>query len=280
MIDRSFDRTVGLFTFARRLGSRGLAFVLVLMAGVGLTSCASPSSVVDQGVDSAADAAGETVGKALGAEIVRAADLPPPGSARYNQVVVSQAQVMFSYAFSAGGMWPAEATYEPGEWAMYRVRTAEGKTALDTLGRAFLTTTDDGNEWWRVRGVQDGETWVYEALLDPEQETVVRLRSRDQKGKVGEVPVTETTVYRPPQRLTEESVKGATTGTEEVETPAGTFAARRVAYSGMGGGTTTWFLVDKVPGHVVRYQAARNGNRYTSSLLSHGTNATTQLNSY
>jgi len=108
------------------------------------------------------------VGQALGAEIVRAADLPPPGSARYNQVMVQQAQITFSYAFSAGGSWPAEARYEPGEWATYRIQPAEGETAIDTLERAFLTTTDDGNEWWRVRGVQDGEGWIYEALLDPE----------------------------------------------------------------------------------------------------------------
>ena len=260
--------------------SVALLLGLVLAVGAGLTGCFSPSSVVDEGLDSAADAAGEQVGKALGAEIVRAADLPPPGSARYNQVMVQQAQIMFSYAFSAGGSWPAEAAYEPGEWASYQIRTAEGETALDTLERAFLTTTDDGAEWWRVRGVQDGERWTYEALLDPEQEEVLRMRARDPDGEVGEVPVTEQTVYRPPQRLTEESVEGATTGTEPVDTPAGSFTARRVEYSGAAGGTVTWFLSDEVPGHVVRYRAARNDKRYTSSLLDFGTDATTQLDSY
>ena len=264
----------------RAESSVALLLGLVLAVGAGLTGCFSPSSVVDEGLDSAADAAGEQVGKALGAEIVRAADLPPPGSARYNQVMVQQAQIMFSYAFSAGGSWPAEAAYEPGEWASYQIRTAEGETALDTLERAFLTTTDDGAEWWRVRGVQDGERWTYEALLDPEQEEVLRMRARDPDGEVGEVPVTEQTVYRPPQRLTEESVAGATTGTEPVDTPAGSFKARRVEYSGAAGGTVTWFLSDEVPGHVVRYRAARNDKRYTSSLLDFGTDATTQLDSY
>ena len=172
--------------------------LLALGAGAGLAGCVSPSSVVDEGLDSAAGAAGETVGKALGAEIVRSADLPPPGSARYDQVMVSQAQIFFSYAFSAGGAWPAEATYEPGEWTWFRIRTAEGETALDTLGRAFLKTTDDGNEWWRVRGVQDGERWLYEALIDPEQETTLRLRAKDPKGEVGEVPVTFTPAPVPP----------------------------------------------------------------------------------
>ncbi len=254
------------------------AIGLALLAGFGLGGC---STVVQEGVSSATSAAGEQVGKALGAEIVRAADLPPPGSARYDQVMVQQAQIMFSYAFSAGGQWPAEAQYEPGEWATYRIQTAEGETAIDSLERAFLTTTDDGNEWWRVRGVQDGETWIYEALLDPEQEEVVRLRSQDPEGEVGEVPVTEETVYRPPQRLTEESVEGATVGTEQIKTRAGTFTARRVEYTGAASGSDIiWFLSEEVPGHVVRYRASRNDNRYTSSLLDSGTDATTQLDSY
>ena len=107
------------------------------------------------------------------------------------------------------------------------------------------------------------------------------MRARDPDGEVGEVPVTEETVYRPPQRLTEESVAGATTGTEPVDTPAGSFTARRVEYSGMAsGGTVTWFLADAVPGHVVKYRASRENNRYTSTLLDHGTDATTQLDAY
>ena len=94
--------------------------------------------------------------------------------AAWNQFMVSQAQVMFGRAFSAGGMWPAQATYEPGEWTKFRTTMSSGQesTALDTLERAFLKETEDGNEWWRVRGVQQGDTWVYEALVDPAQEEV------------------------------------------------------------------------------------------------------------
>ncbi len=262
-----------------------VSFVAVLGLAVavagGLTGCFSPGSAVQQGINSATSAAGEQVGKAIGAEIASAADLPPPGSAQYNQFMVSQAQVLFSHAFSAGGMWPAEATYESGEWAAYERRASGQDTALDTLERAFLTTTDDGNEWWRVRGTQDGEEWVYEGLLDPEQETVVRLRSRDPEGNVEEVPVTEETVYQPPQQLTEESVEGATVGTESVETAAGTFTARRVEYSGAAQGSTAiWFLSDEVPGHVVQYQVRQNEDEWTNALINHGTGATTELDSY
>ena len=234
-------------------------------------------------MESAAESAGEEVGEAAGRQLVAAADLPPPGSGQWNQVMVTQAQLLFTYAFSAGGMWPAPATYEPGEWAMYRVSaTGSEGAALDTLERAFLKTTEGGNEWWRVRGIQDGETWVYEALLDPSTSEVRRLRSRDPNGEVGEVPVTEETVYQPPQRLTEESIEGATEGTEEITTPAGTYTARRVKYQGqMGSGAVTWHLSDEVPGHVVRYQIEGDGEQpWTSTLVDMGTDASTLLNAY
>lgn len=257
-----------------------LAVVSVAL-GLGLAGCFSSGGVVSQGLGAASQAAGEQVGQALGAEIARSADLPPPGSARYDRFMVSQAQVMFSYAFSAGGMWPAQARLQPGEWVMYEIRGSGGETALDTLERAFLKTTEDGQQWWRVRGVQQGEAWIYEALIDTTRQEVVRMRTKDPDGAVGEVPVTEKTVYRPPQTLTEESIQGATTGTEQVDTPAGTFTARRVEYEGSAGsGTTTWFLAEEVPGQVVRYQAARGGNRYTSRLIDYGSNATTSLDAY
>lgn len=273
----SFQR----FSISRQLLSLALTTVLALAATGSLSGCFSPAAAVQEGINSATSSAGEQFGKALGAELARAADLPPPGTVRYNQFMVSQARVLFTYGFSAGGMWPAEATYQPGEWTQYRLQAAGEEAAIDTLERAFLKTTEDGNEWWRIRGTQEGNIWVYEALLNPENETVVRLRGKDPEGKVGEVPVTEETVFRSPQRLTEESIEGATIGTESLETPAGTFSAERVEYSGTSsGGTITWFLVEDVPGDVVQYRAEQDENQWTSTLIDYGTGATTQLNSY
>ncbi len=99
---------------------------------------------------------------------------------------------------------------------------------------------------------------------------------------MGEVPVTERTVYQSPQRLTEESVEGATVGTEELDTPAGTFSTREVEYTGgMGEGTVTWYLAEDVPGHVVRYRTQGNqGTTWISTLVEYGTDATTALGSY
>jgi hypothetical protein len=257
------------------------ALVLLLLTAGGLAGCASVGEAMQQGVNRAAGAAGEQVGRAVGQQLAPSVNLPAYGTAQWNRFMAVQAQVIFNYAFSAGGMWPAEAAYEEGEWATYAYSASEGDTGLDTIERAFLTTTADGNQWWRVRAqTEEGEAWVYEALLNPEQGEVVRLRTRDPEGNVGEVPVGERTIYQSPQELTEESIEGATTGTEELSTPAGTFTTDRVEYQ-QGTGTLTWFMTEEVPGHIARYQVDdREGQTWTATLQDYGSDATTVLDSY
>jgi hypothetical protein len=271
--------------FPRVSSSRSSFFTLIAVVGLAgaLAGCSVAEQAARTTVGSASEAAGEQVGKAIGQQIASSANLPNAGTAQWNQFMVSQAQVLFNYAFAANGMWPAEANYEAGEWVQYEMRAdGEGQAALQTLERAFLKTTEDGQEWWRVKAQQEGDTWIYEALLDPEQGEVVRLRSKDPEGNVGEVPVTERTVYQEPQQLTEESVEGATVGEESVDTPAGTFAARKVQFQGgMGGGTTTWYLSEEVPGHVVQYRVqGSQGEAWISTLADYGSDATTTLDSY
>lgn len=253
------------------------------LSGVSLSGCFLIGEAVETGVSSAASAAGQEVGEAVGQQLAPAVNLPTYGTGAWNQFMVSQAQVLFGRAFSAGGMWPAQASYATGEWVKYEATVSgEGEAALDTLERAFLKKTEDGNEWWRVRGVQQNDRWVYEALVNPDRGEVVRLRAQDPDGNVGEVPVTENTVYQSPQRLTEESVEGATVGTESIDTPAGTFSARHVEYQGGGGGTITWYLSEEVPGQVVKYQVRNQQQEaaWTSTLVAYGTDATTMLDSY
>ncbi len=269
--------------FSARASSLSAVVVTIVLTTL-LSGCFLVQEAAESTVGAAGEAAGQEVGEAIGARVASAANLPTAGTAQWNQFMVSQAQVLFNYAFAANGMWPAEATYEAGEWVRYEFRTADdGDAGFQTLERAFLTTTEDGNEWWRVKAQQkEDDTWVYEALINPEQGEVVRLRSKDPEGNVGEVPVTERTVYQSPQRLTEESIEGATVGTEELDTPAGTFSTRKVEYTGgMGGGTVTWYLSEEVPGHVVRYRTQGNqGNAWISTLADYGSDATTTLDSY
>ena len=268
---------------ARTVTSILFAFVLTGGLAATLSGCFLAQEAAERTVGAAAEQAGEEVGRSIGQQIAPSANLPASGTTQWNQFMASQAQVFFNYAFAANGMWPAEAEYEEGEWVQYRVQTAEGGEAgIQTLRRAFLKTTEDGNQWWRVEAQQGEDTWVYEALLDPEKGEALRLRSKDPKGNVGEVPVTERSVYQSPQRLTEESIEGATVGEEQIDTPAGTFTAEKVEYKGgMGGSTTTWFLSEQVPGHVVQYRVeGTQNNAWVSTLAEYGSDATTTLNSY
>ena len=261
-----------------------LVSVFTGLTAVSLSGCFAVESAVESGVNSAASAAGEEVGRSIGQQLAPAVNLPAYGTGAWNQFMVSQAQVLFGRAFAAGGMWPAQASYAPGEWVRYRSTVSgESEAALDTLERAYLKETEDGRQWWRVRGLRGGQAWIYEALVDPERGEVVRLRAKDPEGNVGEVPVTENTVYQSPQRLTKESIEGATVGTENIETAAGTFSTRHVEYQGgAGGGTITWYLSNEVPGDVVKYQVGsqQQGSTWTSTLVAYGTDATTMLDSY
>ena len=273
--------------FSRRFDSvPSILFVTLfgICSATALSGCFSVGGAVGTGIDAAADAAGEEVGEAIGQRLAPAVQLPTYGTGAWNQFMVSQAQILFSRAFTAGGMWPAQSSYKPGEWVQYRSTVSgENEAVLDTLERAYLKKTEDGNQWWRVRGLQAGENWTYEALVDPDRGEVVRLRAEDPEGNVGEVPVTESTVYQSPQRLTEESIEGATEGTKEIESPAGTFTARHVKYQGgTGGGTVTWFLTEEVPGHVVKYQVEnqQQESAWTSTVVAYGSDATTMLDSY
>lgn len=205
---------------------------------------------------------------------------PAAGSAAWNQAMTMQAQIAFTYAFSAGGLWVGEAGYKPGEYTKFRWE-AKGEDSV-TMERAFLKKLDDGKEWWRVAWSDEEDTWLWEALLDPESGRVLRMRARDPDGETGEIPVTGDAIYTPPAELTKESVQGATVGSEKVDTPAGAFQARHVVYSAAGGGKIEWWMTDRVPGGVVKYlfDDGQGRSDWTSSLAEHGKDAKTILGVY
>ena len=100
------------------------------------------------------------------------------------------------------------------------------------------------------------------------------------------MPVEEGTYgYVEPRRLTRESMEGAIVGSETVRVPAGSYTAQHLRYGGMDAGTYEWWLVDDVPGGMVRYsrsyqeQDAEGIDPYnwTVELIASGRGATSQL---
>ena len=257
-----------------------LGALLFLGGSLLLAGCWSVQSAIDSGMSAAGEAAGERVGTAIGERLAATVNLPAAGTAQWNRFMAAQAQVFFSYAMTAGGYWPGSVTYASGEWTRFELEGQEGEGVQYRFERAYLGDSE-ANQWWRVSAEYDEGSWVYEALVDTSAGRLVRLRARDPEGNVGEIPVTEETVYPSRQELTEESIEGATTGTVDISVPAGTFTAQRVEYQGMGTGTITWWLSEDVPGGVVQYQVSDDGEEvWTSRLVEYGGDATTVLDSF
>ncbi|MEX2180682.1 MAG: hypothetical protein WD771_01445 [Gemmatimonadaceae bacterium] len=195
---------------------------------------------------------------------------------------------LFGMMFATGAN-VLEAPYEPGQWTRWRMG-GDGDDDY-TIERAFLTRTDDGGEWWRYRSVsgdrQSADTVVLEGLFKPEgggMLQLVRMRGRmpgEKEANEMMVPQQMTmvsTLGMFGMRPTEESVEGATVGTERVTTPAGAFSAKLVRFGGAGG-RQEWWLADNVPGGWVRYRASAPGGdeSFTMELIAHGTGATSEL---
>lgn len=255
-----------------------IAITMVFMVG-----CAT---VADSLVSGAASGLGRAVSEraeqAVYKKLAPTSQLPAPTAPGWGNFMALQAQVIFSYAFSVGGLWISENDYQPGQWTKFEMTEPDDDTK-STIERAFLVRTDDGKEWWRISLTEDEDSWVYEALLSPDSSKMVRLRGKDPKGNIGEIPLTTTTVYSEPTEMSEESIEGATIGKENISTPAGTFMTDKVEYlSTSGDGKIDWWITKDVPGGVVKYQYLdTDGNvMWTSTLMSTGDNATSVLNSY
>ena len=262
--------------------NRRFTLAFVLLIGFMLSGCATVvDSVVDGAVSGVGRAAYKRAEQAVYKSLAPKEELPPPTAPGWGYFMAAQAQIIFSYAFTAGGYWPADAQFQSGEWTKFQVSDNESDDSF-IIERALLKRLEDGREWWRVAWKQGEEEWIYEGLIDPEQGQLQRLRGQDTEGNSGEIPIQETPVYTSPTELSEESLEGATQGTERLSTPAGTFETTVIKYMNpSAGGTIKWWTSDEVPGDVVQYQTLENGEAvWTSTLSSKGADATTKLESF
>jgi len=205
----------------------------------------------------------------------------PAMGPQWNQLMITQAQMAFNYAFSAGGLWAGQVGYKPGEFTKFEWTMAGDDPIV--IERAYLKDLDDGKQWWRVSWEDSEGLWIWEALIDPQSSQMLRMRARDTDGNEGEVPVSGQTVYMPAAELTKESVQGATVGKEKVDVPAGRFEADHVVFmAATGEGQVEFWLAPQVPGGVVKYLIGSKGEGtlWNSELTEFGKKATTILNSF
>lgn len=178
-----------------------------------------------------------------------------------------------------------DAPYAPGQWTRWQIGGDDDERML--VERAFLSRSDDGNEWWRFKAVMERDTIVLEALLKPVSDGVqqlVRMRGKMPGEKeANELMVPDhmanvNSLGMFGMRPTKESVEGATVGTETIRTPAGSFAAKHVRFGGAGG-RQEWWLSEQVPGGWVRYKVTPEeaDEQFVMELVAHGTGAKSEL---
>ena len=269
---------------------RAVAFGALALS---LAGCSTVSSAiggamggVNSGVSTAAGnaAAGAVAGHpAAQPGAPGAPGAPGMGAAAYTpQVMMSYANVMFAIGFNSGGYWVPGADLQQGQSVTFEF-TSDNHTRR--LERAFLKLLPDGKQWYRVKWYSVNEqpdTVSFEAEFSSDRSQVLRMRGKAPGQQAGEIPVEQNQGFswREPTYLTQESLDGATVGTESVTTPAGTFSAKHIRYNMMGGGTYEWWTATGVPGGVVKYIVGYGSNMYTQTLVAMGTNATTELGSY
>lgn len=246
-------------------------------------------SVVNRASSSAGEKVGNSVGNRMGDQMV--ANMSP-------MMMQYWVGALFMYAFNAGpGMVAVtEVPYKKGQYTTWNMPSNDDESVTNTVQRAYIGDDADGNQWWKVKFVdnKNNKTFVLEALFDHDRTKMLRLRKLFPGDKApNEMPVTEGTYYTAPTRLTKESVKGATKGVEQVTVPAGTFKAKHVVFGDVGGGTSEWWLVDSVPGGNVKMlrtapenqndssedKAKPNSRQYQMQLASYGNDATSELGS-
>lgn len=208
---------------------------------------------------------------------------PTPGSAGWSQYMVTHARLAFTHTFAPGGIWLSQKHYRPGEWTRYEFRGLEGNDVV-TVERALLKIRDDGKEWWRVEWSAQNDRWIYEGLIDPDSQELLRLKAKGPRGEANEVPVQKgTRVFQSTQKLTEESIQGAIVGTESISIDGQTYSTQHVRYgAAMTAGALEWWVNEDVPGGLVKYQIRDNNDRviWTSELTGHGSGATPKLGMY
>lgn len=253
---------------------------MLLVFGVGCSTVTD--SLVGGAVSGIGRAASERAEQAAYKRMAPKEKLPPPASQQWGNFMAMQAQTVFSYSFSAGGLWLGQTGYNPGEWTKFELVTTGDKNPV-VLERAFLKKEDNGNEWWRISWSVDKETWIYEALMSPTERRLLRLRGKDADGNQGEIPVTGQAIYYPPTEVTDESIQGATVGKENITTPAGTFKTDHVVFlAATAEGKIDWWITNKVPGGVVKYlfKDKEEGVLWSSTLKAKGKDATSMLGSF
>jgi len=179
--------------------------------------------------------------------------------------------VLFLSVYSGGYNW-APGSYEEGDVTLWEYR---GDDSSFFLERCLISRTPDGEEWWRLRYEEEGEEYMWEFLLSPEQE-LEKLYYADGTGEVRDWSFEG----EEDQDIRERTVSAAEVAaydiqslfpggrTEDVAVPAGSYRNCYVVDRQDETSEYTWWFAegDRVPGSLVRFRMMEQGNVLDAEL--------------
>lgn len=193
--------------------------------------------------------------------------------------------MMFNYLFTGYGYELEVEDYSEGGWTKWQI-SDEGGEVGTVMKKGFLKELENGEQWWQiVMYDEENEEAVYvsEVLFSEDRQQIVRMREKMGDSEAQEKPVSEGW-YSQPQKLTEESIEGATTERGiDVTVPKGNFITDLIDF-GVAPEISLklWRATSaEVPGGVVK-SSTTEGEEVISNLelVDYGTDAQTMLNSF
>ncbi len=187
----------------------------------------------------------------------------------YYQMYLGQFYSLYWYSFYAGGFSFDDSNYREGEGSVWKLTSKNNPQDTLLVEKALLKENSDGTKWWKVKYSDNGDSIVFEFMIDTDYR-IVKLRFRDaDTGKVQEYEPTDTdsVKYRKEdmRTFTDSDYSDMKTGTEKVKTPAGTFKADHLVYTEEGA-DYEWWITDNVPGNMVKFSWYNTDDTVTGVL--------------
>lgn len=205
-----------------------------------------------------------------------------PTFSRLRYGTMGMYRFIYNYMFSSFGYSLNIQPYQETEWTAWKMFSQDGNNMV--MKKAFLKINDDGEEWWRVMMIPEGNekpSYIAEVLFTKDHTRILRIREKIEDHDVKEKPVTKGW-YTKPIELTDESIQGAVTKENvSVDVPAGTFQADKLSFGPTPATSLVIWKTASVPGGVVKYKTTSDDETlFQYKLIDYGSGADTMLNSY
>ena len=262
---------------------------ILILVVVGLTGCSSTISAFGRLLDEAVSASADDAVEQEMAEADMAGPRPagglavPIGQRAFGSMLALQNVMLFNVAymqvFFLGGYDPGFDDFREGQGITWEISGDQSGSEDSFLAeRALLRRNADGSSWWYLGYRAGSDNMEYEVLMDreyvplelvwndPDSRENLRYTFETDEAEAEASGAEDSVVY------SDEFASDNSLGRERVTVGSGTYTSEHLSYvvtdDGSGGRLQyDWWLVDDVPGGLVKYEYRQVSGR-DESLLS------------